>query len=391
MNGQHHFQLQQHNQPFCLTQGFLPSSDPIVELPSEVIAWEGLALELPKLITNSNVRQEIESLPEFELSALTSYQELERAMMILSFIGHAYVWSDSTKPMSRLPHELSQAWHGVATQLQRPPVLSYASYALYNWYRFDSEKPIELGNIALLQNFLGGADEEWFVLIHVDIEAKAVPLLQSLLPLQSAAQDHDIEKMQYHLDVIESGLSEINKTMNRMTEHCDPYIYFHRVRPYIHGWKNNPALPDGLLYPGVSEYQNKPVQFKGETGAQSGIIPCLDAVLGVYHADNPLKAHLNEMREYMPPQHRAFLTHLEQQQPIRDQIIQAKNSTLKERYNNCLTLIHQFRSTHYTYAAQYIDKQAQIDQSNPNEIGTGGTPFIQYLKKHQDETSLKLI
>ena len=52
-------------------------------------------------------------------------------------------------------------------------MLSYASYALDNWRRLDPASPIELGNIALLQNFLGGLDEEWFVLVHVDIEAKA--------------------------------------------------------------------------------------------------------------------------------------------------------------------------------------------------------------------------
>ena len=36
---------------------------------------------------------------------------------------------------------------------------------------------------------------------------------------------------------------------------CDPYIYFNRVRPYIHGWKNNPALPQGLIYTGVNYFQ----------------------------------------------------------------------------------------------------------------------------------------
>ena len=33
----------------------------------------------------------------------------------------------------------------------------------------------------------------------------------------------------------------------RMPELCDPYIYFHRVRPYIFGWKDQPALPDGVF------------------------------------------------------------------------------------------------------------------------------------------------
>ncbi len=41
------------------------------------------------------------------------------------------------------------------------------------------------------------------------------------------------------------------ETLRRMPEFCDPYVYFHRVRPYIHGWKDNPAVPDGVVHEGV--------------------------------------------------------------------------------------------------------------------------------------------
>jgi len=46
-------------------------------------------------------------------------------------------------------------------------------------------------------------------------------------------------------------------------------IYFHRVRPYIYGWKNNPSLPNGLIYEGVLEYGGQGQILRGETGAQS--------------------------------------------------------------------------------------------------------------------------
>jgi indoleamine 2,3-dioxygenase len=44
-------------------------------------------------------------------------------------------------------------------------------------------------------------------------------------------------------------------TLGRMPERCDPYIYYRRVRPYIHGWKGNPALPEGLIYEGKGWYE----------------------------------------------------------------------------------------------------------------------------------------
>ena len=83
------------------------------------------------------------------------------------------------------------------------------------------------------------------------------------------------------LQNVKQAWQNINKTMNRMPEGCDPYIYYHRVRPYIHGWKNNQALPQGLIYEGVEAYGGKPQQFRGETGAQSAIVPTMDALFNI--------------------------------------------------------------------------------------------------------------
>jgi indoleamine 2,3-dioxygenase len=110
-------------------------------------------------------------------------------MMILSFLGHAYVWGEANL-VDRLPAFLAVPWHHVSDRLGRPPVLSYASYALENWRRLDVNGPIELGYICLLQNFLGGQDEEWFVLIHVAIEAKAGPALAAIAAAQKAVVEN---------------------------------------------------------------------------------------------------------------------------------------------------------------------------------------------------------
>lgn len=79
---------------------------------------------------------------------------------------------------------------------------------------------------------------------------------------------------------ITAALQDMQGTLNRMGEKCDPYIYYQRVRQPMSGWKNNPALPGGLLYEGVSE---APLQYYGETGAQSSIVPAFDAALGIQH------------------------------------------------------------------------------------------------------------
>jgi indoleamine 2,3-dioxygenase len=39
------------------------------------------------------------------------------------------------------------------------------------------------------------------------------------------------------------------------------------------------------------------------------------------------------------------------------------------------------------YAHSYIIKQSHGAEHNPNDLGTGGTPFGPYLTKHRDETA----
>lgn len=365
-------------------RGFLPPWDPIAELPAALGEWDTYAYDLPKLLVSGRIRHFLKDLPLLDPTThLQTEAQWRRAMQALSYIGHAWVWGEST-PIDFLPEAIALPWYSVAQKLGRPPVLSYASYALDNWRRLEPTGPLTLDNIALLQNFLGGIDEEWFILIHVAIEAVAAAAIRELPALVQAIQQEDLSTVETALARIEPALSDMYHILLRMPEWCDPYIYYRRVRPYIHGWKNNPALPQGLRYEGVSTYGDTPQQFRGETGAQSSIIPALDAALGITHADDPLRAYLREMLDYMPPRHRAFVLDLEKYQI--DHRFFGKTSALRELYNQCIHWIERFRSKHLEYAAQYIARQHQVSAMNPTEVGTGGTPFMPYLAKHRDET-----
>jgi len=177
----------------------------------------------------------------------------------------------------------------------------------------------------------------------------------------------------------------MNHTLLRMTEHCDPYIYYHRVRPFIHGWQQHP-----VTYEGVPEHAGAPQAYYGETGAQSTIVPCLDAALGVRHRRDELRTYLAEMRRYMPPPHVAFLESLESGPSVREFVERASDGELVDCYDACVAGVEAFRSTHLEYASRYIQKQAQVG-ANSTEYGTGGTPFMRYLKKHRDESHSALL
>ena len=382
-----------------IDQGFLPS-DPLEQLLDSP-TLNHLAHELPKLLSARRVRQFIDGQHQLLPSIPTTWrdQDYRAAMRILSFAGHAYVWETPDQPAATIPPQLARPWHEIALKLGRPPVLSYASYALDNWRRLDPARPIQLDNIVLLQNFLGGLDEEWFVVIHVQIERQAGPGLAGLIQAINGAASDKPDEVLAGLRSLAAAQTAMRDTLLRMKERCDPYMYYNRVRPYIHAWKNSPALPNGLVYEGVTAYAGQPQQFRGETGAQSSIVPCLDAGLGIIHAPDPLTVYLQEMREYMPPQHRAFLFAIEQTTDadgrpllsgyIRDR--RSHNSELWNAYGTCIDLLAQFREIHVGYADSYIHRQHQVHASNPSAVGTGGTPFMAYLQKHLDETRRAIV
>lgn len=376
-------------------RGFLPLSDPLIQLPDEPVLNQ-IAVELPKFLTAQQFRRFVQDRRDL-MGPVADYWGLDEwrcAMRTLSFAGHAYVWEDPEQPAMRLPASLARPWFDVGRQLARPPVLSYASYALHNWRRLDPHGPIQLGNIVLIQNFFGGLDEEWFVLVHVEIEAEAGAGLQGLVCAMNGAQADKADHVLAGLTELASAQEAMRETLLRMPERCDPYVYYSRVRPYIHGWKNNPALPDGLIYEGVAALHGVPIQLRGETGAQSSIVPALDAGLGIRHADDPLTQYLAEMRDYMPPRHRAFISALEQcidgeGRPILHGYVRDRKQRMPElwqAFSNCVDLLAQFREIHVGYAERYIFRQQQSHSSNPTAVGTGGTPFMTYLTKHLEET-----
>lgn len=47
-------------------------------------------------------------------------------------------------------------------------------------------------------------------------------------------------------------------------------------------WRDNPMLPRGLLYEGVS---NEPILLSGGSAAQSSALQCYDALLCIQHDD----------------------------------------------------------------------------------------------------------
>jgi indoleamine 2,3-dioxygenase len=375
-------------------RGFLcPYEAAEVTLPSDLAPAVEAAASLPRTLLTGRVRAHLRQLPELDLTAFcaeATEAAVRSAMVRYAFMTQAYVWGEPQAPL-RLPAMLARPIWALARRLGEKPLLSYSAYVLDNWGRLDRTGPIALDNLFMIQNFLAGQDEVWFVLVHVAIEARAGAMLAEAPGLIEAAARRDAGAAERGLAAVAAVWDEVNALFDRMPERCDPYIYFHRVRPYIHGWKDNPALGAGLVYEGVAETRGEPQAFRGQTGAQSSIVPAMDALLGVRHAQDPLRAYLDELHAYRPPAHRRFIDRLRAESRLRDFVAAAGRPALSAVYNACLMGLARFRARHLEYAASYIHRQAADSAGNDTGVGTGGTPFMAYLKKHRDETAAHLL
>lgn len=374
-------------------RGFLSAHEiDEISLPDGFAEMLDAASQLSAIITSGRARHYLRQIgfPDMHgFLADADDAQVRTAMVHYSFLVQAYVWGEEDAP-AILPANLAIPICALADHLGLAPLLPYSGYVLDNWYRLDKNEGVTLDNIAMYQNFLGGQDENWFVLVHVAIEAEAGRALQLATQLTAAAHAADGAEAERLLVEMNYVWDAMNGHFDRMPERCDPYIYYQRVRPYIHGWKNNPAMPDGLVYEGVEKFGGKPQSYRGQTGSQSSIVPAMDALFQVSHENDPLREFLDELHAYRPPAHRKFIEALREESRLRD-FAKTQNSGVRDAFNACVEQVARFRTRHLEYAASYINKQAASGAGNDTDIGTGGTPFMRYLKKHRDENRAQLI
>lgn len=200
------------------------------------------------------------------------------------------------------------------------------------------------------------------------------------------------------LNTIATAIEEMCVSLTSMREGCHPFIFYHRVRPFLSAWKHNPTLPLGVVYEGV---QTDPLQFYGGSAAQSTLLPTLDIALGITHDNIKSGDFLREMRDYMPRRHREFLSYLKTVACIREFVTDCSLSplsppviiSLRAAYDSCIEALQNFRSGHISIASEYILAQQKLDTEkkslgkNAGGKGTGGTDFMRLLKPIRDNVT----
>ena len=419
----HHISRLMSSYSVDINHGFLPSVDPLRQLPlsSKFGCWELIMMNLSEYLHAKIIRSVILSelkVVHIEQNDLLDEHQFQRAQFVLALLSHAFVWGE--KPISTyIPACLAIPWVELTKRACRPPILTHSLIVLTNWKRFNIEKPIELGNIAMLNGFLSGIDEANFYLVTVELESHGGKALKHMLRAQYFANNGKIKELIKELQQIENVQKAMFNTLLKMFNEVDPYIFYNRVRHFLAGWKGNPMLPNGMLYEGVTQ---TPQFLHGASAAQSSLIAAFDVFFDVKHNSEQTHEFINDMRLYMPPKHRQFLQMLGTNNYNINHFVKNMNLSKEDQqghqllyaYNACLDQLITFRNKHIQIVALYI--LAQMRKNNDdntykstNELehtgnnnqkdnngetdssarGTGGTILMPFLKTCRDETKIQ--
>lgn len=149
-------------------RGFLPSCDPIIQIPVSnykntqlIFTLENLAHMMPCFLTERcwreeviyELRQVISKFGPVLVDKLSSPSELERAFLLFNMFANGYMFSYGDSHMPELPKEIAIPLYKVAKLCGRQPTLDYTSYVLYNWQK-------NVDNIEALVTFTNSTTEK---------------------------------------------------------------------------------------------------------------------------------------------------------------------------------------------------------------------------------------
>ncbi|KAM7110644.1 indoleamine 2,3-dioxygenase 2 isoform 2-T2 [Molossus nigricans] len=420
--------------------GFL-LPNPLRELPNHYRPWMEIANELPHFIESHQLRAQVNKMPLLNCQFLRSYREQRLAHLVLSLITTGYVWQEGeTQPQEtaedyRSPSQTASLWKiqgqtsnflispnvnsflqshtwtlttqllalhqllvlprnlalplvEVSSTLGLPPILVHSDLVLTNWTMRNPER-----NLDILFSFPGGESLRGFILVTVLVEKAAVPGIKAVVQAVNAILQTSHDSLLQALQQLRLSIQDITRTLGLMHDYVDPDIFYAVIRIFLSGWKDNPALPVGLIYEGVSA---EPLKYSGGSAAQSTVLHAFDEFLGIHHSKES-GDFLLKMRDYMPPSHKAFIEEIQSAPSLRHHVLSSGNGQLLSAYNQCVEALAGLRSYHITMVTKYLITAAAKAKGRKTshlpeppqaleDRGTGGTPVLSFLKSVRNKT-----
>ncbi|NKQ33998.1 MAG: hypothetical protein HF973_00110 [Chloroflexi bacterium] len=298
--------------------GFMPTTPPLLELPSMYKAWDDIAANMPELYRTLTLRSAFDSLPVLSVTeADLPDRYLLRASALMSIFGYAY-HRVQPEPPDKLPDSIMQPWLEITRRLgRRGPVLSYIDLIIYNWKLINplSDDPIRVENMELLVPTVDNVVERIFYLGQVEILSQLTPAVGAVVRAQEAVQNDDVEALKRELTIITDALQDT--TYNSLMKiKLNPYSGPYYVDTVV--W----AKTVGPLAVSLEE------SVPGPSGIASPIFHLLDEFFGRATYSTRLGEEMTHIREWYPPHWQQFLKAVGQIS-VADYVVKSRSKTLK--------------------------------------------------------------
>jgi indoleamine 2,3-dioxygenase len=309
----------------------------------------------------------------------------------------------------RLPPSITVPLLQTAEHLEVNPVATYAALNLWNYRVLGDDADLtNPDNLVALHTVSGTDDESWFLMISNAMEARAGPLIHTMLNAMEGAELEDASTVIQCLEYFRKSMDDISRLLERMYERCQPQVFYHTIRPFLAGSMNmeSAGLPNGVFYD-EGDGKGSWRKYRGGSNGQSSLLQFFDAVLSVNHSR--CGGFHEEMRRYMPGPHARFLAVIESKANIRAYVdTHQDDSQLVDAFNKAVTALGEFRNTHIALVTRYIVIPSRMGRpangttrtdiasasthlaseagKEQELVGTGGTKLIPFLRTSRDET-----
>lgn len=349
------------------------------------------------LLAKNDFRQQAQSLPDLSLEiehysgqlADAGLSELIKddiafncAMLFrdYQYLKMGYLFEPvlhGTQPEVCLPENIAHPLHKLAKLFNRHPWLEYASgYVITN---SDFGSHISPHDIRLFRSWHGGPDEFYFQTVHSAIEWETPQLFSAINSVFLNIHTGNAIGIRNALTNGISITQGMLATLKMMPKLSRPAYYSADVRPQLQGLLGNTGQGKffderGVFFEGcgTQSYGGKTGcwinNVRGQTGAQSSILPLLDNVLGILtlqaSEDNALDNMITAFQDYRPEPHVTLLDRVKATQKSLGVRTTLKQVAPLQLAQWCHTIC-QFREFHYFLAMAYVVKPGLKHQTTP--------------------------
>lgn len=365
------------------TQGFLSMAGSLDEIPDEFKQYDKLAKSLPHSISDGSLCEQVASLPYINTDNLNTLQ-LERLKSATTFIVQAYVWFPTfrgSRPNQVIPEALSDTLVRVSRLLDEPAIFNYSDDILRNWFKTHDGASMKIGDLDVNYTFSGTQDEKNFNLVHVMYEHTAISAINSIFLAQEAALMRDKEQFMLNMIKLKSSIFEMKQVFLMVKDTVSPDVFKRKIRQFLMGWHNTIEI----VYSG----QDVETDLRGETGAQSSVLPFIDRSLGISNnLANTQKESFGSIYSdwinYMPKPHREII--YESSPNVIREFSSSFERDGAKIVRECVEVVAAMRRAHFATIIPYI--RDSDDVSDGNTLGTGGTDYRSYLSHTVNSTEI---